>query len=65
MQEKYSHKGKDNFLILTLLAFNENGDLKAILKSCSSRPQVSLTRKYYLLFPEKKYSAFAINTDNK
>lgn len=42
-----------NFSPLTLLAFNENGDLKAILESYSSRLYVSLTRKYYLLFLEK------------
>lgn len=34
--------------------FHKNGDLKAILKSSSSRPQVSPTRKFNLLFPEKK-----------
>lgn len=41
-----------NFSPLTLLAFDENGDLKAILESYSSRLQVSLTRKYYLFFLE-------------
>lgn len=37
---------------LTLLAFDENGDLKAILESYISRLQVSLNRKYYLFFLE-------------
>lgn len=65
----FTQRERHNFLNLILLACNENSDLKVIKKkkSYSSRLQAFLTRKCYLLSPEKKnslYSAFSINTDN-
>ena len=50
MKKIFTQKERNNFLTLTLLGLNENGYPKAVLKSCGSRLQVPLTRKYYLLF---------------
>lgn len=56
VREIVTQRERHNFLILTLLACNENSNLKVIKKkkSYSSRLQAYLTRKYYVLFLEKK-----------